>query len=260
MKMEHETSIRFGGISRLYGEAALAALTAAHVTIVGLGGVGSWAAEALVRSGVGHLTLIDLDDICLSNTNRQIHALKGCYGKLKVEVMAERLSAINPACHITPIEDFVTLDRLARYLVPSTHYVVDAIDNVKIKVGMIVHCQQVGIPILVIGGAGGKIDPTQIRMADLAFSHQDPLLAKVRATLRRNYGFPRKLQKKFKIDCVYSEEPLRYLQEDGTIGLQKPLKAEARLDCQSGFGTSMAVTASFGLFASAHILQKLANR
>jgi tRNA A37 threonylcarbamoyladenosine dehydratase len=258
--VDHEAKIRFGGISRLYGEAGLAAFAQAQVTIVGLGGVGSWAAEALARSGVGRLTLIDLDDICLSNTNRQVHALKGYYGRLKVEVLAERIKAINPACQVTPIEDFVTLDRLALYLSPHTQYVIDAIDQVKVKAGMIAHCQHFRIPILVVGGAGGQIDPTQVRMTDLAFSRQDPLLAKVRATLRREYYFPRDLQKKFNIDCVYSEEPLRYPRGDGTVCLQKSPQAEGgRLDCQSGFGASMAVTATFGLFASAHILKKLAG-
>ena len=258
--MDDDAKLRFSGVARVYGEAALAAFSQAHVTVIGIGGVGSWAAEALARSGVGNLTLIDLDDICLSNTNRQIHALSGFYGKLKVEAMADRIRAINPACQVTAIEDFVTLDRLERYLTPATNYVIDAIDSVKIKVGIIMHCRHLSIPIVVVGGAGGQIDPTQVRIADLAFSKQDPLLAKVRATLRREYAFPRDITKKFHIDCVYSEEPLRYAQGNGIIGLQRPAKVDGiRLDCQSGLGTSVAVTATFGLSISALVLKNIAK-
>lgn len=257
--VDDEATLRFGGIARLYGNTALQTFSQAHVTIIGMGGVGSWTAEALARSGVGHLTLIDLDDICLSNTNRQIHALNGCYGKLKIDVMGERIKAINPACQLTLVEDFVTLDRLAHYLPPQTHYVIDAIDSVKIKVGIITHCHQFTIPLLVVGGAGGQIDPTQIRLTDLAFARQDPLLAKIRAALRRHHGFPRDINKKFKVDCVYSEESLRYPQSNGTISTQKrPRDVTGGINCQTGMGASVSVTGTFGFFASAHVLKKLA--
>ena len=253
-----DLQLRFGGIARLYGETGLSQFLRSHITVVGIGGVGSWVAEAFARCGIAHITLIDLDDICVSNTNRQIHALNGQYGQLKVDAMAERIRAIHPACQVTTIQDFISLDNLSEYLTPQTHYVVDAIDQVKVKAAMIAHCYRLNIPIMTIGGAGGRLDPSCIRRADLAFTKQDPLLAKVRAILRREYGFPRDTKKKFKIDCVYSEEPIRYPQADGSICMQKPTSAEGgRLDCQTGLGTSMVVTATFGLMASAYVLNEI---
>lgn len=254
-----EIALRFGGIARLYGEATFNRFITTHVTVVGIGGVGSWVAESLARSGIGAITLIDLDDICVSNTNRQIHALNGQYGKLKVEAMAERIRAIHPGCHVRTIEDFISVENVSEYLTQETHYVIDAIDQVKVKAAMIAHCYRTNIPMITMGGAGGRIDPGYVKLIDLAFTKQDPLLARVRSILRREYGFTRDIKKKFKIDCIYSEEPIRHQQPDGSVCPQKPglIQTESRMDCQTGLGASMVITASFGLFATAQVLKRL---
>ena len=176
---------RFGGIARLYGSDGLARLQAAHVAVVGIGGVGSWVAEALARTGVGELSLFDLDDVCITNTNRQVHALQGAVGRAKVEVMAERIHAINPACRVHAVADFVTRDNLAELITPQLDMVIDCIDSVAAKAALIAWCKRRKIAIVTTGGAGGQIDPTQIRVSDLSQTVQDPLLAKVRSTLRR---------------------------------------------------------------------------
>lgn len=246
---------RFGGVSRLYGAAGTAALRAAHVAVVGIGGVGSWAAEALARSGVGKLTLIDLDMVAESNTNRQIHALGDAYGKAKVDAMAERIRAINPDCRVTTIEDFVTADNVVALLPGTLQAVVDAIDQVRVKAAMIAHCHRLNLPLVTAGAAGGQIDPTRITCDDLARTTQDPLLAKVRSLLRRDYGFPRDPKKKFGIPAVYSTEPLRYPDPgthcDTNVGPQG-------LSC-AGFGSSVCVTAPMGFAAAAQIINRLSG-
>ena len=182
---------RFGGLGRLYGSAALARLRCAHVCVVGLGGVGSWAVEALARSGIGHLTLIDLDDVCISNVNRQIHALDGALGKPKVEVMASRVAAINPDCVIDPVHSFFLKSNASHLLETRFDAVLDAIDSPSLKCVLISSCRERHIPVTVVGGAGGRQDPTAIHVTDLAFSSGDRLLQYVRRKLRREYGFPR---------------------------------------------------------------------
>src|SRR5690606_10184147 len=182
-------AFRFGGIERLYGRKALNAFRSAHIAIVGLGGVGSWAAESLARSGLGTITLIDMDDICVSNTNRQLHALEGQYGRTKTDVMAERLKAINPQADIRIHFGFLTLKNLTELVTPDLTGVVDAIDSIKPKAALRAHCQRNKLPIICAGGAGGQTDPTRIQVTDLSKTTQDPLLAKVRNLLRREYGF-----------------------------------------------------------------------
>lgn len=245
---------RFGGIARLYGESALERFGRAHVCVVGIGGVGSWAAEALARSAVGELTLIDLDMVAESNVNRQIHALGDEFGKAKVAAMAERIRAINPACRIHEIEDFVTPDNLDALLGRGYDVVVDAIDGVRAKTAMIAWCRRQKLPIVTVGGAGGQIDPTRIGIADLARTVQDPLLAKVRANLRRDYGFPRDPKKKFGVEAVFSTEPLRYPDAGGACDLPQ---GPSGLNC-AGFGSSMCVTASFAMAAVSAALRRLA--
>lgn len=254
---------RFGGIARLYGDFALQAFDAASVAVIGIGGVGSWLVEALARSGVGALTLIDLDHVAESNTNRQIHALDGNYGRAKVDVMAARVSAINPSCRLTLIDDFVEHDTPGRYLTGSFNYIVDAIDDTRVKTALIAWCKVRRQKVLTVGGAGGQIDPTRIRVDDLARTVQDPLLAKVRSRLRREYAFPSGPKSRFGVAAVYSDEPLRYppakvevceieAAPAGALGLN------ARLNC-AGFGSSVCVTAAFGLTAAAHVLRELAE-
>ncbi|BCL75134.1 tRNA cyclic N6-threonylcarbamoyladenosine(37) synthase TcdA [Jeongeupia sp. HS-3] len=259
--METSYERRFGGIARLYGAAALEKFRAAHICVIGVGGVGSWSAEALARSGVGAITLIDLDDICVSNTNRQLPALLGQYGQMKVAALAERIVAINPECKVTTVEDFVDAGNLAELLGVGFDYIIDAIDSVRTKAAIIAWCKRNKVSLITTGGAGGQIDPTRIQVVDLMRTTQDPLASKVRGLLRREYGFP-KGDKKFGVDCVFSTEPLVYPQPDGSVCAQKPAvgDAPARLDCEGGFGASVAVTGTFGFVAVAHLLKKLAAR
>jgi tRNA A37 threonylcarbamoyladenosine dehydratase len=197
-------SLRFGGISRLYGEHASNMLCEANFCVVGIGGVGSWVAEALARNGIGKITLIDLDDICTTNINRQIHALTDTVGQSKVDVMAERIKQINPHCSVESIEDFVTAENLPTLLNKSYDFVIDAIDSVDVKSRIIAFCKRNKIPIITIGGAGGQVDPSKINIVDLSKTYQDPLLAKVKNQLRREFNFPRsdiKKSSKKKVRC-----------------------------------------------------------
>lgn len=250
-------SERFGGTQRLFGVEETAWLAQSHFVVIGIGGVGSWAAEALARTAVGRITLIDLDDICVTNTNRQIHALTGTVGQLKVEAMAERIKAINPQCQVDGVMDFITVDNIASLVSATADGVIDAIDSIKPKAALINHCRRNKIPLVTTGGAGGQTDPTRIQVTDLAKTTQDPLAAKTRNLLRRQYGFPAAEKGKFGVDCVFSTEQLVYPQEDGSVCAAKPGAGNStRLDCASGFGASMMVTASFGLTATAHLINK----
>jgi tRNA A37 threonylcarbamoyladenosine dehydratase len=248
---------RFGGIARLYGAAALARFQAAHVCVIGVGGVGSWAVEALARSAIGALTMIDLDHVAESNVNRQIHALSATLGMAKVGALAQRIAQINPSCRVAAIEDFVTPDNVGQMLgAQRFDYVIDAIDDVRAKTALIVHCRERGIRLVTIGGAGGQTDPTRIEIRDLCRTEQEPLLAKVRKRLRARHGFPRGTKNKFGIDAVFSTEPVR-LPEGAACDIDEPAAAITGLNC-AGYGSAMAVTASFGLVAAAHVLRKLA--
>lgn len=253
--------LRFGGIKRLYGTAGASYIQQSHFCVIGIGGVGSWVAEALARTGVGCITLIDLDDICITNTNRQIHALKNTVGDSKVDVMAERIKQINPDCQVHCIEDFVTQENLFELINSTFDYVIDAIDSVKVKSAIIAHCKRQKIPLITIGGAGGQIDPTQITIDDLSRTYQDPLLAKVRNQLRRDYNFPRNVKRKFAIDAVYSTEQLMYPDADGEVcHAKQSQEGSMRLDCSGGFGAATHVTASFAFFAVSKALAKLIKK
>lgn len=247
---------RFGGIARLYGDAALARFRHAHVCVIGVGGVGSWAVEGLARSAIGQITMIDLDNLAESNINRQIHALSDTLGQAKVTALSERIAQINPTCVVTEIEEFIDADNLEQMLPAGRFdYVIDAIDNVRAKTAVIAYCRDKKIPLVTIGSAGGQIDPTRIAICDLCRTEQEPLLAKVRKRLRALHGFPRGTKNKFGIDAVYSTEPLRFPElcatDDEASGI-------TGLNC-AGFGSAIVVTASFGLVAAGHVLQKLAQ-
>ncbi len=251
---------RFGGIARLYGATALERFRTAHVCVIGVGGVGSWVVEALARSAIGRITMIDLDNLAESNVNRQIHALSNTLGQAKVTALAERIAQINPFCRVTEIEDFITADNLEQMIGAGEYdYVIDAIDNVRAKTALIAYCREHGIRLITIGGAGGQIDPTKIEIRDLCRTEQEPLLAKVRKRLRAVHGFPRGTKNKFGIDAVFSTEPLRFpetaeacaVDGEGNDGI-------TGLNC-AGFGSAMVVTASFGLVAAAQVLKKLAE-
>ena len=248
---------RFGGIGRLYGAEALARFRQAHVCVVGIGGVGSWVVEALARSGIGKLTLIDLDDICESNINRQIHALDGKIGVSKIEAMSERCRAINPECEVVAIHSFLTSKNVGEILAADFDYLVDAIDSTNHKVAVIAACHESGTPILTVGGAGGRIDPTQIQICDLARSINDPLLKRVRKQLRQQHGFPRQKQRKFRVDCVFSPEEALY-PESCDVNEGDALNS-VRLDCESGYGAVTHLTGTFGFFAASHVLKALVS-
>lgn len=247
---------RFGGIGRLYGNDALKRFRAAHVCVVGIGGVGSWVVEALARSGIGKLTLVDLDDICESNINRQIHALDGAIGISKIDAMATRCRAINPECLVKTVHAFLTKRNAESIIEDGFDYVVDAIDSASHKVEIIVACKAKKIPCLTVGGAGGRIDPTQIRIADLSRSYNDPLLQRVRKLLRLQHNFPRQEKRKFHVDCVFSPEEARF--PDPCQLENADASGSIRLDCASGYGAATHLTGTFGFFATSVVLSKLA--
>lgn|SRR5690554_196311 len=256
----NDHALRFGGIRRLYGTRAYERFRTAHVVVVGVGGVGSWTVEALARSGIGKLTLIDLDDVCVSNVNRQLHALDGTVGRPKVEVLAERCRAIQPGIEVVEDIAFATPTNLAERIPEDADHLVDAIDSVVAKAALISWCKRRKLTITVTGAAGGQTDPTRIRVADLARTEHDPLLAKVRARLRRDFGFSRNPKRRFSVECVYSDEQLVYPSPDGEVCLQKPGSGEStRLDCASGFGAATFVTGSFGFVAASRVLARLAR-
>ncbi len=248
---------RFGGLARLYGAAGLDAFRRAHVCVIGVGGVGSWVVEALARSAIGRITMIDLDHLAESNVNRQIHALSDTLGMAKVGALADRIAQINPYCVVNGIEEFVDADNVSSLIPPGRFdYVIDAIDDARAKTALIVHCRQQQIPLLTIGSAGGQTDPTRIAVCDLSRTEQEPLLARVRKNLRIRHGFPRGTKNKFGIDAVYSTEPLRLPELCDTTDEATGVTG---LNC-AGYGSAVVVTASFGLVAAAHVLRQLAAR
>ncbi len=258
---------RFGGINRLYGGNALQRLAEARVCVIGIGGVGSWAAEALARCGVGHIALVDLDHVAESNTNRQIHALEGEYGRAKVQAMAARIRAINPTCAVREIDDFVTLENVANLLPAREYdYVLDAIDDGRAKAALIAHCRANDIPIVTTGAAGGRRDPTRILVADLARTEHDPLVARLRAQLRKEYDFPRGPKQTFGVECVFSTEPIvrpmnsaAACETDSPGESSTPSAAPQGLNC-AGYGSVVMVTATFGMVAAARVVDHLTDR
>ena len=250
---------RFGGVGRLYSSEGLERLRRAHVAVIGLGGVGSWAVEALARCGIGKLTLVDLDDICISNVNRQLHAIDGELGKPKVEVMARRVNAINPECQVHALQTFLLKSNADEILGQAFDYLFDAIDSPSLKCFLIAKCRERGLPTITTGGAGGRRDPMAVEITALAFTSHDRLMREVRRKLRRNYGFPRGDQA-FGIDCVVSREPVVYSKNDGTVCARRGPDVDLRLDCASGYGTAAFVTGAFGFAAASRIVQNLCAR
>jgi tRNA A37 threonylcarbamoyladenosine dehydratase len=212
--------------------------------------------EALARSGLGALTLVDLDDVCISNVNRQLHALDGTFGRHKVDVMEQRVRAIHPDCHVHARTAFFTKGTADELLEPHFHYVIDAIDRPAHKCLLAAKCAARKLPLLMIGGAGGRQDPTLLRIADLAHATHDRLLTAVRRELRTDYGFP-KPPHLLNIECVYSIERPVFPQADGSVCQVRPKEADLRLDCSSGYGTAAFVTGAFGLVAAAQVVRRL---
>ncbi|MDH5516721.1 MAG: tRNA cyclic N6-threonylcarbamoyladenosine(37) synthase TcdA [Gammaproteobacteria bacterium] len=258
--MSQSYNQRFGGIRRLYGDKGAEIIRGLHVCVVGIGGVGSWAIEALARSGVNTITLIDHDDICETNINRQLHALTETLGLSKVDVMAERIKAINPDCQVHAVDDFITETTLEKYLNLSFDYVIDAIDSIRFKAAMIYYCKRNKIPVITIGGAGGLTDPTQISVKDLSKTINDPLAAKVRSTLRREYQFAKNTKRSFGVECVFSAQQQVYPKADGSVSQQKPGVKGVSLDCSMGFGASTCVTSVFGFIAVSRVIEKSLNK
>lgn len=249
---------RFGGMGRLYGASALEIFERSHICVIGVGGVGSWVVEALVRSGIGAITIIDPDEVSESNINRQIVALDNTIGMGKAEVLLERAKLINSHCQIEVIETLLKPDNVRDLITNKFDYVIDAIDSARSKAALIVQCKSHKIKLVCIGGAGGKIDPTEIGIADLTRTHNDPLLAKTRSILRYDYNYSQNPKRRFKVDCVYSTEQLAYPMPDGTTTQAKPDAERAlRMACDAGMGSATHITATFGFFAVGLVLKKI---
>jgi tRNA A37 threonylcarbamoyladenosine dehydratase len=241
---------RFGGVGRLLGSEALARLQAAHVCVIGVGGVGSWTVEGLARSGVGALTLVDLDDVCVTNVNRQLPALDGQIGRPKVAVLADRVRLINPSCRVTVLTEFFTAATAEEMLATRFDCVVDAIDHTGNKALLIAECVRRGFACVTVGGAGGKRDATRIRAADLGEAQGDDLLRLVRKKLREDHGFAAGAGNRYKVRCVFSMERPVFPWADGSCQATPEPGGRLKLDCASGFGTAVWVTGAFGLAAA----------
>jgi tRNA A37 threonylcarbamoyladenosine dehydratase len=250
---------RFGGVARLLGAGALGRLRDARVCVVGVGGVGSWTVEALARSGVGVLTLIDLDDVCVTNTNRQVCALEGTVGRPKVAVLAERVAAINPLCRVEPVAEYFTAATAGRLMSQTFDYVIDATDRMSNKALVISECLRRGRPVLTVGGAGGKRDATRVRAGDLGEAVNDNLLRLVRKKLRRDHGFPNGEGVVFGVRCIYSPEKPVFPWSDGSCRSEAEPGTNLTLDCSSGFGTGVFVTGAFGFAAAGDVVRTLAG-
>ena len=258
--MDRILSERFAGIDRLYGRGSAKRLSGKHICVVGLGGVGSWAVEALARSGVGKLTLIDADEVCLSNTNRQLHALDGQFGRGKGEVLAERCLAINPRMQVEVIAKFLTPGNLSELLDRGYDLVLDACDSFRSKVELIAWCRRRKLALVVVGSAGGRTDVTQVRVRDLSRTEHDALLALVRKKLRTEFGFPKNKERYFGVPAIYSLENVRYPQIDGSVcGTRPPMGPDAalKLDCGAGLGAATHVTGTFAFAAAGKALELL---
>jgi len=251
---------RFAAVRRLYGAAGTRVIRDLAICVVGLGGVGSWAAEALARSGVRRLRLIDPDDVALSNVNRQLHALDGTVGRSKVAVMAERIAAIHPDCVVEALDEPLTPATLERHLGDGLDGVVDAIDVIRFKAALIQFCRRRKIAVITTGGAGGLTDPTAVATADLSRTWNDPLAAKVRSRLRSEFGWTKNPKRRFGVECVFSTEQPLYPRPDGSVSHRKPGVHGKTLDCDSGYGSVVTVTACFGMVAAARLLNRAVKR
>lgn len=237
---------RFAGVAKIYGDEAFNYYEHSHIMVIGIGGVGSWAVEALARSGIGELTLVDMDVVAASNINRQLPAMTATLGQEKIAVMAERCYSINPRIKVNLVDDYLSSDNVKEILAMAPDLVLDCIDDVKAKLALMLHCRFNKIPLIVSGGAGGKLDPLKIRVADLSKTEQDPMLAKLRTQLRSK-GICKKPKEKFGIICIYSiDNPFS----------SSEVCASAGLRC-GGYGSAVVVTSSFAMVAVAEVLRKL---
>jgi len=256
---------RFDRMGRLVGDLGMQTLFNAHVMVVGVGGVGSFAAEALARSGVGRITLVDFDKICITNTNRQIHTMKGQIGKNKVMVMADRLRLINPSIQVDEYPLFYNMDSSDQIVDLNPDWVIDAIDNITAKCHLLASCVARGVKVLCSTGAAARMDPTCIKTADLSATRVDPLARAVRKILREKYGFPEKRTESFGIPAVYSDEPIIdpvELKYDGGMGFRCvcPQGENGLHECEKRNridGTAGFVTGAFGLTCASVVVRDL---
>lgn len=247
---------RFGGIGRLYGLQGLAKIRQAKILVIGIGGVGSWVAEALARTAIGHMTLVDLDDVCVTNINRQVHALNGTVGKFKVDVMKERVNLINPFCEVDTKQCFFSPKNLENIFDKSYDFVVDACDDFTNKCYLIDHCRKNDIPLVVMGGAGGKTDPTQIQVTDMSTSSNDRLLARLRKKLRQDFSFPGENEGDFGVWSIWSRERAVYPTSDGCVTYKPPGMAK-NMDCSEGFGSVSFVTGAFAFATTSLVIREI---
>ena len=248
-ELQPDDARRFGGLERLYGVTAAQRLRQAHVVVVGIGGVGSWSAEALARSGIARLTLIDMDHIAESNVNRQIHALSSTLGQAKIEAMRERIALIHPTCRVDVIDDFVSPDNWPGLLSERPDAVIDACDQVRAKQAMAAWAMREKIPYVCVGAAGGKRLAHQVDVDDLAHVTHDPLLAQLRYQLRKHHGAP-KQGKRIGLRCVFSREAVQG--PDASCALE----GDGSLNCH-GYGSLVGVTATFGMCAATEVMNML---
>ena len=260
---------RFGGLDRLYGDGARQALARWRVVVAGIGGVGAWCAEALARSGVGALTLVDLDHVAESNINRQVHALGSTLGRAKVAAMADRIRDINPGCRVECVDDFIGPDNVDAILSGAPGALLDCTDQVTAKIAMILRARAAGWPMLVCGGAGGKTDPLALRAGDLSVVTHDALLGRLRQELRQRHGYPkggaaggkpRRRVPRMGVHCLWFDQPVvlpaTWLRaagtaapSDGAGGGSAPVAAPQGLSC-AGYGSAVAITATMGMAAA----------
>ena len=261
MQEDGEYQARFGGIARLFSVDGLSRLKAARVCVIGVGGVGSWTVEALARSGVGALTLVDADDVCTTNINRQLPALTETVGRPKVAVLAERVAAIAPTCAVESVPDFYTKSNAHELLSVNFDFVIDAVDRMSTKAHIIHSCRERGLSVLTCGAAGGRRDGTAVRVTDLGLAGQDELLRQVRKKLRREHGWDAgnsKHAEAMGVTCVFSPEKPTYPHNDGTCSAEPEPGTSLRMDCASGFGAATFVTGVFGFVAAGEVVQRIA--
>lgn len=254
---------RFGGVARLVGKNGLDRLRDARVIVIGLGGVGSWVVEALARTGVGTLTLVDLDELCISNVNRQLPAVDDTLGQFKAEVLQQRVQAISPGCRVEARVEFFTASTADAILGGQPDCVVDAIDVVENKCRLIAACRERRLPLVVCGGAGGRLDPTRIRQTDLVAASHDRLLAEVRRRLRHEFGFPTG-DAAWGIPTVFSTETVIVPRADGTVCTREEAASKAdpmprRLNCETGYGSACFVTGAMGFAAAAAVVRRITS-
>lgn len=253
---ETDYEARFGGIGRLFGRKGLDRIRTSKILVIGIGGVGSWVAESLARTGIGHITLVDLDDVCVTNINRQVHATSSTVGQFKVDVMKTRLKDIHPECEVDTKQCFFSPKNLENIFDRTYDFVVDACDDFTNKCHLIEHCRNNKIPLVVMGGAGGKIDPLQIRVTDMATSANDRLLARLRKKLRQDFGFPLENEGDFGVWAVWSHERAVYPTSEGCLTYKPPGLAK-NMDCEEGFGSASFVTGAFAFAATSLVLKEL---